>query len=59
VTRVRRRSFVGLGAAAAGAGLAAASGAGLGRHLEGTAAQTREELHGEKLERLFPERVRM
>jgi peptidoglycan-N-acetylglucosamine deacetylase len=46
VTRVRRRTFVGLGAAAASAGFAAASGVGLGRHLEGAAAQSREELDG-------------
>mgnify|MGYP007073116403 CR=1 FL=1 len=43
---MRRRTFVGLGAAAAGAGFAAASGVGLGRHLEGTTAQSREELDG-------------
>ena len=43
---MRRRTFVGLGAAAAGAGFAAASGVGLGRHLEGTSAQAREELDG-------------
>ena len=39
VTRVRRRTFVGLGAAAAGAGLAAASGVGYGRHVEGVVAE--------------------
>src|SRR5262245_29360268 len=47
VTRVRRRSFVGLGAAAAaGAGIAVAGGVGLGRRVEGAAAETREELDG-------------
>jgi peptidoglycan/xylan/chitin deacetylase (PgdA/CDA1 family) len=47
VTRVRRRTFVGLGAAAAaGAGIAAAGGVGLGRRVEGAVAESREELDG-------------
>ncbi|HEY8093949.1 MAG TPA: polysaccharide deacetylase family protein [Acidimicrobiales bacterium] len=43
---MRRRTFVGLGAAAAGVGLATGGGIGVGRHVEAGTAAAREEADG-------------